>query len=44
MAYGGSQASGRMGAEAASLHHSHSNMVSETRLQPTAQLVAMLDP
>ena len=30
MAYGGSQAQGRIGAAAASLHHSHSNMGSAT--------------
>ena len=29
MAYGGSQAGGRIGAVAAGLHHSHSNTVSE---------------
>ena len=32
MAYGGSQARGRIGAVAASLHHSHGNVGSEPRL------------
>ena len=44
MAYGGSQARGPIGAIAASLHHSHSNAGSEPCLQPTPQLMAMLDP
>ena len=44
MAYGGSQARGRNGATARSLHHSHSNTGSEQRLQPTPQLTAMPDP
>ena len=43
MAYGSSQARGRTGAAAASLHHSHSNAGSEPRLQPTPQLMAMWD-
>ena len=43
MAYGGSQARGRIKAAASSLHHSHSNARSEPRLQPTLQLMAMLD-
>ena len=43
-AYGGSQARGRIRAIAAGLHHSHSNMGSEPRLQPTPQLMAMPDP
>ena len=43
-AYGGSQARGRIGAVAAGLHHSHSNMVSKPCLQPTAQLTATPDP
>ena len=43
-AYGGSQAMGRMGAVAASLRHSHSNMRTEPRLQPAPQLTAMPDP
>ena len=34
MAYGGSQARGRVGAIAAGLHHSHSNVGSEPCLQP----------
>ena len=38
VAHGGSQARGRIGATAASLHHSHSNVASE--LQPTPQLTA----
>ena len=37
VAYGGSQARGQIRAAAAGLHHSHSNMGSEPRLQPTAQ-------
>ena len=44
MAYGGSQARGRIGAVAASLHQSHSDARSELRLQPTPQLMAMPDP
>ena len=40
-AYGSSQARGRIGSAAASLHHSHSR--SEPCLQPTPQLTAMLD-
>ena len=32
------QARGQIGAEPASLHHSHSNVASEPRLQPTPQL------
>ena len=43
MAYGDSQARGRIRAVAAGLHHSHSNMGSEPRLQPTPQLMAMSD-
>ena len=42
--YGDSQARGLMGAVAAGLCHSHSNAGSEPRLQPTPQLMAMLDP
>ena len=42
MAYGGSQATGLVGAVAAG--HSHSHTRSEPRLQPTPQLTAMLDP
>ena len=44
MAYGGSQARGRIGARAASLHHSHSNARSEPRLWPTPQLTETPDP
>ena len=44
MAYGGSQARGRIGAIAAGLRHSHSNFRSKLHLQPTPQLTAMLDP
>ena len=43
-AYGGSQARGRIGAEAAGLHHSHSKWGFEKHLGPTPQLTAMLDP
>ena len=43
-AYGGSQARGPIGATAAGLHQSHSNMESELCLQPTPQLTATLDP
>ena len=42
MAYGRSQARGRIGAGAAGLRHS--NAGSELHLQPTAQLTAMLYP
>ena len=42
--YGGSQASGQIGATAAGLHHSHSNSRSKPLLQPTPQLMATLDP
>ena len=41
-AYGSSQAKDRIGAAAAGLCHSHSNMRSELCLQPTPQLTAML--
>ena len=44
MAYGDSQARGLIGAVASRLCHSHSNARSEPRLQPTPQLMAMLDP
>ena len=44
MAYGGSQARGRIGAVAAGLHHSHSNARSGPRLRPTPQLTATPDP
>ena len=43
-AYGGSQARGRIGAVAASLHHSHSNSRSEPCLQLVPQLTATPDP
>ena len=43
-AYGSSQARGQIGAAAAGLHHSHSNVGSMLRLQPTPQLMATLDP
>ena len=43
MAYGGSQARGQIGAVATGLCHSHSNTRSETHLQPTPQVMAMLD-
>ena len=44
MAYGSSQARGRIGAAAAGLHHSHSNTKPKPCLQPTPQPMAMLDP
>ena len=44
MAHGGSQARGRIGAIAAGLRHSHSNIRSELCLQPIPQLMAMRDP
>ena len=43
-AYGSSQARGRIGATAASLHHSHSNARSEPYLQTISQLTAVPDP
>ena len=43
-AYGGSQARGPIGAVAAGLYHSHSNVGSELHLRPIPQLTAMLDP
>ena len=43
-AYGSSQGRGRMGAAAASLHHSHSNARTKLHLQPTPQLTVRLDP
>ena len=43
-AYGGSQASGLIGAIAAGLHHSHSNVGPEMHLRPTPQLMATPDP
>ena len=42
-AYGSSQAEGWIWAEAASLHHSHSNMGSKPHLRPTPQFMAMPD-
>ena len=44
LAYGGSQASGLIGAIATDLHQAHSNMESEPRLRPTPQLTATPDP
>ena len=44
MAHGGSQARDLIGFAAASLSQSHSTTGSELRLQPTPQLMAMLDP
>ena len=44
MAYGRSQARGWIGAAPAGLCHSHSNARSKLHLQPTPQLMAMLDP
>ena len=44
VAYGSSQAKGQIRAVAASLHHSYSNSGSELHLQPTPQLMTMLDP
>ena len=44
VAYGSSQAIGRIAAAAAGLYHSHSNVESEPCLQPRPQLVAMPDP
>ena len=43
VAYGGSQARGRIGGVAASLRQSHSKAGSEHCLQPTPQLTAMPD-
>ena len=42
--YGSSQARGQIRTVAASLHHSHSNVESQPRLQPAPQLTAVLDP
>ena len=44
IAYGGSQAWGRIGAAASGLHHSYSHVGSELRLCPTPQLTATPDP
>ena len=41
---GVSQARGRIGATAASLHQSHSNTRPKLHLRPTPQLTAMQDP
>ena len=42
VAYGGSWARDLIGAEAVSLHHSHSNSGSKLHLPPTPQLTSML--
>ena len=42
--YGSFKTRGRIGAAAASLHHSHSSRGSELHLQSTPQLIAMPDP
>ena len=42
--YGGSQTRGLIRAVAASLYHSHSNVISELCLQPTPQLTPLSDP
>ena len=44
LAYGSSQARGRIRATAASLYHSHSYARSESCLQPTPQLTVTPDP
>ena len=44
VAYRSSQARGPIGAVAASLHHSHRDVGSESCLRPTPQLRATLDP
>ena len=44
VAYGSSQARGQIGATAAGLHFSHSNVGSEPHLRPTPQLTATPDP
>ena len=44
LAYGSSQARGRIGAAAADLRHSHGNTGSEPHLHPTAHFTATLDP
>ena len=43
-AYGGSQARGQIGAVAARVHHSHSNLRSQPHLPPTPQLMTTPDP
>ena len=44
LAYGGSQARGRIGAVTVGLHQSHSNAGSELHLRPSPQRMATLDP
>ena len=44
MAYGGSQARGPIGAEAAGLRQGHSNMGSQPGPRPTPQVMATPDP
>ena len=44
VAHGSSWARGQIRAAAASLHYSHSNVSSQSHLQPTPQPVEMLDP
>ena len=44
MAYGGSQARGQIGAAAAGLCHSHSNVGPKQHLQTSLQLMIMPDP
>ena len=44
MAYGSSQATGRVGTAAAGLCHSHSNTGSEPHLGPTPQFMETPDP
>ena len=44
MAYGSSQARGRIGTTVAGPHLSHSNMGSKLSLRPTLQFKAMPDP
>ena len=44
VAYGGSQTRDLLITVATSLHQSHSNTRSESRLQPTPQLMATLNP
>ena len=44
VAYGGSQATGLIGAVAAGLRQSHNNLGSEPHLRPTPQLTATPDP
>ena len=43
-AYGSSQVMDQIGAMAASLHHSHSNLGSKLHLQPIPELIAMPYP